>query len=150
MPTNSNSRNETLRTFRCCRDAVVALDELSTGDIVDLIVLMVGIGDPGTSERHQTSAVDRLTTLVEVVQLVGDVTGGCADGIADEVADGGQDGDSDRDDERANESADLKRHKRQRGADCRTDGDARDGTGDRADGTSDCGVVSDVRADFAV
>src|SRR6266542_1301454 len=94
--------------------------------------------------------MNRLATLVKVIQLVGDVTGGCADGVAGEVAGGGHDSDSDHDDERTNESADPERRKRQADTDCRADGSARDDASDRTDRPANCGIVTDVRADFAV
>src|SRR5262249_9354403 len=133
-----NGRDETERAFRTRRDAVVTFDQLRTLDVVNLVVLVTRIGHPSPGECHQTSAVNGLAALVEVIQLVGDVAGR------------GAEQDRGRDDQRAQQATDADRDERQRRTDHRTGDRAGNRPSDRANRTTDGRVVAHMRTNFAV
>src|SRR5262249_18840078 len=62
--------------------AVVTLDELGAGNVVDLVVLVARICHPAAGEGHDAAFADRLAALVEVAEFVGDPAGDAADRVA--------------------------------------------------------------------
>ena len=117
MASYANGGNQALRAFFSGDVTLVTLDELSAFDVMNLVMLMAGIGNPAASEIHQAAAVYCFASFIEVRELVGDVTGQSAYGIACKAANNRTKGDRGNDDQRTQQAANAKSYQSQCGAD---------------------------------
>jgi hypothetical protein len=87
VASNSHGTYEAVRSLSCyVMLALLALYQLRTGNIVNLVVLMAGVRNPSTGKDHDTSAADSFTTGVKVAELIGYPASKSPDCVASEAA----------------------------------------------------------------
>jgi hypothetical protein len=83
---------------------LVALDELGAVNVVDFVMLVIGIGNPTAAENHQATAMDGFATFIEVGELVGHKADKSSDSVAGEAAGCSACRDGERDNQSAQEA----------------------------------------------